>query len=42
VAGHAFWTHEDPAQRAQQRNQFNKNLGLAGGLRLVILTGARR
>ena len=40
-AGHAFWTHEDPAQRAQQRNQFNKNLGLAGGLLLVILGGNR-
>ncbi|HLJ98429.1 MAG TPA: DoxX family protein [Streptosporangiaceae bacterium] len=40
-AGHAFWKHADPSQRAQQRNQFNKNLGLAGGLVLVIISGRR-
>jgi putative oxidoreductase len=41
-AGHPFWMLEDPAERTQQRNHFNKNLGLAGGLLLVVLTGARR
>lgn len=40
-AGHAFWTHADPAQRAQQRNHFNKNLGLAGGLLMVVIVGRR-
>jgi putative oxidoreductase len=39
AGGHAFWTHHDPAQRTNQRNHFNKNLGLAGGLLLVILNG---
>jgi putative oxidoreductase len=40
-AGHAFWTHQDPAQRTGQRNHFNKNLGLIGGLILVVITGGR-
>jgi putative oxidoreductase len=30
--GHAFWTIEDPGQRAMQRTHFLKNLGLIGGL----------
>jgi uncharacterized membrane protein YphA (DoxX/SURF4 family) len=42
VAGHAFWIHDDPAQRTNQRNHFNKNLGLIGGLIIVVLTGAKR
>jgi putative oxidoreductase len=40
-AGHSFWTHEDPAQRFNQRNHFNKNIGLFGGLLLVILTSGK-
>jgi len=32
LAGHAFWNSDDPAQRDAQRNQFLKNVGLAGGL----------
>ncbi|HEY3506669.1 MAG TPA: DoxX family protein [Actinocatenispora sp.] len=32
VVGHAFWRIEDPAQRAEQRNHFLKNLSLIGGL----------
>ena len=39
AGGHAFWTHDDPAQRANQRNHFNKNLALAGGLLIVALGG---
>jgi putative oxidoreductase len=41
LGGHAFWTHEDPAQRANQRNHFNKNLGLLGGLLAVVLAGEK-
>jgi uncharacterized membrane protein YphA (DoxX/SURF4 family) len=40
-AGHSFWKHEDPAQRFNQRNHFNKNIGLFGGLLLVVLTGGK-
>ena len=32
LGGHAFWTHTDPAARAQQTIHFNKNLALFGGL----------
>lgn len=41
AGGHAFWTHDDPAQRANQRNHFNKNLGLLGGLLAVVLSGRK-
>lgn len=34
LAGHAFWAVEDPQQRAIQRVQLLKNLGLLGGLLL--------
>ncbi|MFB9408747.1 DoxX family protein [Dactylosporangium matsuzakiense] len=37
LAGHAFWEIEDPAERAQQRIQFLKNIGLFGGLLLAAL-----
>lgn len=32
LAGHAFWEHDDPQQRAEQQTQFLKNLALIGGL----------
>ncbi|GGF39325.1 DoxX family protein [Subtercola lobariae] len=32
IAGHGFWTIEDPAARAMQRVQFQKNLAMIGGL----------
>lgn len=32
LAGHRFWEHEDPAQRAQQRVHFLKNTAILGGL----------
>jgi putative oxidoreductase len=32
LAGHAYWQHEDPAARKQNRIQFLKNAGLLGGL----------
>jgi uncharacterized membrane protein YphA (DoxX/SURF4 family) len=32
LAGHRFWAEEDPADRAQQRIHFVKNLSMLGGL----------
>ena len=40
-AGHSFRKHEDPAQRFNQRDHLNKNIGLFGGLLLVVLTGGK-
>ncbi len=39
IAGHAFWTVDDPLQRKAQRTQFLKNAALLGGLILVALDG---
>ena len=36
VVGHAFWKEESEAARKGQITQFNKNLGLLGGLLLVL------
>lgn len=32
LAGHSFWEHDEPQQRAEQQVQFVKNLSLIGGL----------
>jgi uncharacterized membrane protein YphA (DoxX/SURF4 family) len=32
LAGHRFWEQQDPAERAQQRIHFLKNLSMLGGL----------
>lgn len=37
LAGHRFWEHDDPAQRAQQKIHFMKNTGLLGGLIIAML-----
>jgi len=37
LAGHPYWTFDDAAQRATQRIQFLKNLGLLGGLLLAAV-----
>jgi uncharacterized membrane protein YphA (DoxX/SURF4 family) len=42
MAGHAYWEHEDPATRAQQRTHFLKNLGLFGGLVIAATSGGKR
>jgi putative oxidoreductase len=46
LAGHAFWKVDDPAQSAQQRAHFAKNLAILGGLILAALppegSGLRR
>ncbi len=36
IVGHPFWKAEDEAGRKQQQTQFAKNLGLLGGLLLVL------
>ncbi len=37
LAGHAYWTIEDPAVRKLQRIQFHKNLAMIGGLLFAAL-----
>jgi putative oxidoreductase len=37
LAGHPFWQESDAGPRTQQRMQFLKNAGMAGGLILAIL-----
>jgi uncharacterized membrane protein YphA (DoxX/SURF4 family) len=37
LAGHAYWSIEDPGQRNAQRVQFHKNLALLGGLLFAVL-----
>ncbi len=40
--GHAFWSEQDSAARAQQQIHFFKNVGLLGGLLLAVAdTGGR-
>ena len=36
IVGHAFWKETDPAARSMHQIQFLKNLGLIGGLLLVL------
>jgi uncharacterized membrane protein YphA (DoxX/SURF4 family) len=36
LAAHAFWEHEDPEAKVVQQANFLKNLGLIGGLLLVV------
>jgi putative oxidoreductase len=37
LAGHPYWTIEDPAERKSQRIHFHKNLAMIGGLLLAVL-----
>jgi uncharacterized membrane protein YphA (DoxX/SURF4 family) len=37
VAGHAYWSIEDPAARKVQQIQFHKNLAMIGGLLFAAL-----
>ena len=37
LAGHAYWTIEDPAARKLQRTQFHKNMAMIGGLLFAAL-----
>lgn len=37
LAGHAFWTMDEPASKATHRVQFLKNLAVFGGLLLAVV-----
>jgi len=37
LAGHSYWTVEDPAARKMQRIQFHKNVAMIGGLLFAAL-----
>jgi len=37
LAGHSFWSLEDPAARKVQRIQFHKNMAMIGGLLFAAL-----
>ncbi len=37
LAGHSYWTVEDPVARKTQRIQFHKNLAMLGGLLFAVL-----
>jgi putative oxidoreductase len=37
LAGHSYWTIEDPLARKTQRIQFHKNLAMLGGLLLAAI-----
>ena len=41
LAGHSYWTIEDPATRKIQRIQFHKNLAMIGGLLFAALDEPR-
>ncbi len=42
IAGHPFWKAQDEVGRSQQQTQFAKNLGLMGGLLLVMAASKSR
>jgi hypothetical protein len=37
IAGHSYWTLDDPAARKIQRIQFHKNMAMIGGLLFAVL-----
>lgn len=37
LAGHRFWEHDDPKERANHRTHFLKNVALLGGLLITSL-----
>lgn len=39
IAGHSFWSVQDPAARTMQRVQFQKNLAMVGALLFAVLDG---
>ena len=42
IGGHAFWRHDDPTSRSQQRIHFDKNLAIVGGLLAAALDTSDR
>ena len=41
IAGHAFWTVDDPAERQVQQVQFLKNMAMLGGLLFALIESPR-
>jgi putative oxidoreductase len=41
IAGHAFWTIEDPLERRSQQLQFLKNMAMFGGLLFATIDSPR-
>ena len=41
IAGHAFWTVEDPSERRLQQLQFLKNMAMLGGLLFATIDSPR-
>ena len=37
IAGHPYWTVDDPGQRAAQKLQFQKNMAMLGGLLFAVI-----
>lgn len=42
IAGHPFWKFKDKGERAGQRTQFLKNLGLLGGMLAIACLPANK
>ena len=42
LGGHAYWTHDEPTRRAQQRIHFDKNVAIVGGLLAVAMDDSDR
>jgi uncharacterized membrane protein YphA (DoxX/SURF4 family) len=41
IAGHAFWTVDDPSERQVQQVQFLKNMAMLGGLLFAMIDSPR-
>jgi putative oxidoreductase len=41
IAGHAFWTVDDPSERRVQQVQFLKNMAMLGGLLFALIDSPR-
>ncbi len=37
IAGHPYWTVDDPVQRQAQKLQFQKNMAMLGGLLFAVI-----
>jgi uncharacterized membrane protein YphA (DoxX/SURF4 family) len=42
IAGHAFWTSDDPLERRSQQQQFLKNMAMFGGLLFAMIDSPSR
>jgi hypothetical protein len=42
IAGHAFWTIDDPSERQGQRLQFMKNMAMLSGLLFAVIDSPKK